>query len=61
VPAPVVLLPLGYPCSSYEFRNLMPRLADRIDAVRWLLETHLDQVVALVRDFLGRVHASDAT
>lgn len=27
--APVVLLPHGYPCSSYEFRNLMPRLADR--------------------------------
>ncbi|MPR08247.1 alpha/beta fold hydrolase [Microvirga tunisiensis] len=26
--APVVLLPHGYPCSSYEFRNLMPRLAD---------------------------------
>lgn len=27
--APVVLLPHGYPCSSYEFRELMPRLADR--------------------------------
>jgi pimeloyl-ACP methyl ester carboxylesterase len=27
--APVVLLPHGYPCSSYEFRNIMPRLADR--------------------------------
>ena len=27
--APVVVLPHGYPCSSYEFRNLMPRLADR--------------------------------
>jgi pimeloyl-ACP methyl ester carboxylesterase len=27
--APVVLLPHGYPCSSYEFRNLMPELADR--------------------------------
>ncbi|MBE7367143.1 alpha/beta fold hydrolase [Ramlibacter pallidus] len=27
--APVVLLPHGYPCSSYEFRNLMPPLADR--------------------------------
>lgn len=22
--APVVLLPHGYPCSSYEFRNFMP-------------------------------------
>ncbi|MGW3730327.1 hypothetical protein [Streptomyces sp. NPDC000851] len=24
----------------------------------WLLETHLDKVVALFRDFLGRVHAA---
>ena len=27
--APVLLLPHGYPCSSYEFRNYMPPLADR--------------------------------
>jgi pimeloyl-ACP methyl ester carboxylesterase len=27
--APVLLLPHGYPCSSYEFRALMPLLADR--------------------------------
>jgi len=27
--APAVLLPHGYPCSSYEFRNYMPPLADR--------------------------------
>ncbi len=27
--APVVLLPHGYPCSSYEFRNFMPALAAR--------------------------------
>lgn len=27
--APAVLLPHGYPCSSYQFRNLMPALADR--------------------------------
>lgn len=27
--APVLLLPHGYPCSSYEFREYMPRLADR--------------------------------
>jgi pimeloyl-ACP methyl ester carboxylesterase len=26
---PVLLLPHGYPCSSYQFRNLMPALADR--------------------------------
>jgi pimeloyl-ACP methyl ester carboxylesterase len=29
VDAPVVLLPHGYPCSSYEFRALMPALSDR--------------------------------
>lgn len=27
--SPVVLLPHGYPCSSYQFRNFMPALADR--------------------------------
>jgi len=27
--APVVVLPHGYPSSSYQFRNLMPALADR--------------------------------
>jgi pimeloyl-ACP methyl ester carboxylesterase len=26
---PVVLLPHGYPCSSYQYRNFMPQLADR--------------------------------
>ena len=29
VDAPVVLLPHGYPSSSFQFRNLMPALADR--------------------------------
>jgi pimeloyl-ACP methyl ester carboxylesterase len=28
VDGPVLLLPHGYPCSSYEFRDLMPMLAD---------------------------------
>jgi pimeloyl-ACP methyl ester carboxylesterase len=27
--APTILLPHGYPCSSYQYRNLMPALADR--------------------------------
>jgi len=27
--APAILLPHGYPCSSFEFRNFMPRLADK--------------------------------
>jgi pimeloyl-ACP methyl ester carboxylesterase len=27
--APVVLLPHGYPCSSFQYRNLMPALADQ--------------------------------
>jgi len=29
VDAPVLLLPHGYPCSSFQFRRLMPALADR--------------------------------
>ena len=28
-----------------------------LDGGHWLLETHLGEVVAYVRDFLGRVHA----
>jgi pimeloyl-ACP methyl ester carboxylesterase len=31
--APALLLPHGYPCSSYEFRNLMPALSDRFHLV----------------------------
>jgi surfactin synthase thioesterase subunit len=27
-----------------------------LDGGHWLLETRLDEVVALMRDFLGRVH-----
>ncbi len=27
--APAILLPHGYPCSSFQFRNFMPALADR--------------------------------
>jgi pimeloyl-ACP methyl ester carboxylesterase len=27
--APVLLLPHGYPCSSFQYRNVMPRIADR--------------------------------
>ena len=27
--APVLLLPHGYPCSSFQFRRLMPALADQ--------------------------------
>jgi pimeloyl-ACP methyl ester carboxylesterase len=29
VDAPVLILPHGYPCSSFQFRRLMPALADR--------------------------------
>jgi len=43
--APVILLPHGYPCSSFEFRNLMPRLADR-----WRL---------IAPDFPGAGYSSD--
>jgi hypothetical protein len=31
-----------------------------LDGGHWLLETHLDDVVALLRDFLGRVHVNSA-
>ncbi|GGT14320.1 alpha/beta fold hydrolase [Streptomyces chromofuscus] len=31
--APVVLLPHGYPCSSFQFRHLMPALGDRLRLV----------------------------
>jgi len=29
-----------------------------LDGGHWLLETNLEEVVALMRDFLGRVHVS---
>jgi pimeloyl-ACP methyl ester carboxylesterase len=47
VDAPVILLPHGYPCSSYEFRALMPALADR-----WRL---------LAPDFPGCGHSETPT
>lgn len=31
--APVLLLPHGYPCSSFQFRRLMPALADRLRTI----------------------------
>jgi alpha-beta hydrolase superfamily lysophospholipase len=119
--APVVLLPHGYPSSSFQYRNFIPALSDRwrliapdfpgfgysdtpdrshfaytfdgyadfleqftaamkltryalylaaraylrdlpeaelhlVDGGHWALETNLDKIVALSRDFLGRVH-----
>lgn len=53
--APVVLLPHGYPCSSFQFRHVVPALVDR-----WRLIAPLDEVVALARGFLGRMHAGPA-
>ena len=44
--APAVLLPHGYPCSSYEFRNFIPALADRVPAAEVVLETQPDLVYA---------------
>jgi pimeloyl-ACP methyl ester carboxylesterase len=32
-----------------------------LDGGHWLLETHVAEVAALMRDFLGRVHAAKAT
>ena len=41
--------------------GLVPDLPDAelhlLDGGHWLLETNLDEVVALTRDFLGRVHS----
>ncbi len=61
-----VLLPHGYPCSSYPFRHLMPALADRWRAVVFDWPgfgysatpdaSDFDQALPLVRDFLGRTH-----
>jgi hypothetical protein len=43
----------------------LPRLCTNqlhlLDGGHWLLETHLAEVAALMRDFLGRVHAFKAT
>jgi hypothetical protein len=47
--APVVLPPHGYPCSSFQFRNLMPALADRWRSVApdfpvwhpWMIRVHV--------------------
>lgn len=44
--APVLLLPHGYPCSSFAYRNLLPLLADR-----WRL---------LAPDFPGSGHSATA-
>ena len=30
-----------------------------LDAGHWALDTNLDEIVALARDFLGRVHTGD--
>lgn len=66
--APVLLLPHGYPCSSFQYRRLMPEQSGRAflrdlpeaelhvieDAGHWLLETHFEQALPLVRGFLAR-------
>ena len=41
-------------------RDLPEAEVHLLDGGHWLLETHLHQVVTVVRDFLGRVHASPA-
>lgn len=53
--APVLLLPHGYPCSSYQYRNFMPRLADR-----WLLIAPEYSVRARRPGGQGRVPAISA-
>jgi pimeloyl-ACP methyl ester carboxylesterase len=38
-------------------RNLPDAELHLLDGGHWLLETNLDEMVALIRNFLGRVHA----
>ncbi|WOH77183.1 alpha/beta hydrolase [Bradyrhizobium sp. NDS-1] len=56
--APVVLLPHGYPCSSYEFRNLMPRLADNASWLdQFVTELKIERFVIYLHDFGSPVGA----
>ena len=53
VRAPVLLLPHGYPCSSFQFRRLMPALADnwRTIAFDWPGFGYSDTPASFTYDF----------
>jgi len=68
--APVVLLLYGFPTSSFQYRDLIPRLADRyrviapdnpnatvqfLDTGHFALETHVKEIAIAMRDFLQKL------
>lgn len=56
--APALLLPHGYPCSSFQFRHLMPALADRWRTVAfdWPGFGYSDTPAQFAYDFDGYAH-----
>ena len=68
--APVVLLLYGFPTSSFQYRDLIPRLADRyriiapdnpnatvqfLDTGHFALETHVEEIAIARRIFLQKL------
>ena len=68
--APVVLLLHGFPTSSFQYRDLIPRLPDRyrviapdnpnatvqfLDTGHFVLETHVEEIAIAMRDFLQKL------
>jgi hypothetical protein len=68
--APVVLLLHGFPISSFQYRDLIPRLPDRyqviapdnpnatvqfLDTGHFALETHVEEIAIAMRDFLQKL------
>jgi alpha/beta hydrolase family protein len=68
--APVVLLLHGFPTSSFQYRDLIPRLPDRyrviapdnpnatvqfLDTGHFALETHVEEIAIAMRDFLQKL------
>jgi pimeloyl-ACP methyl ester carboxylesterase len=52
---PVVLLPHGYPSSLPDAELHL------LDGGHWALETNLDEIVALTREFLERVYGNTSS
>src|SRR6266403_2583119 len=68
--APVVLLLHGFPTSSFQYRDLIPRLPDRyrviapdnpnatvqfLDTGHFALETHVEEIAIAMRNFLQKL------
>ena len=73
--APVVLLLHGFPTSSFQYRDLIPRLPDRyrviapdnpnatvqfLDTGHFALETHVEEIAVAMRDFLQKLPPNTA-